>query len=475
MKLNIRFSGLKKFAAASVAAATILLGACDGTQLTGGKNNIIETATEAGTFQTLLAAVDAAGLTGALSNVEQPYTLFAPTDDAFAALGQPAIDALLANPAELTNVLQYHLISGPVNSEAVVATIADTGIVTMLNGQEAMVAQSGENLQIGNDTNGYATITAADIQTSNGVIHVIDAVLTPTAPAPVDPVEPDPNATTDNLSQIISDDGNFSELTNLLTSSQLTNVLADDTKNFTVFAPTDAAFAALPQATIDELTADPDKLQAVLLYHVVPDAIITAADAVAADGTSLTTAQGGTLAVSAANGTVQINNATVTRTDLTAANGIVHEIDTVLIPPATNNDSIFAVLNNDPNYTTLVGFLQTTGLDSDLSNMDANVTIFAPNNAAMADSDTALQAGYTSDIAALTQLLNGHVAAGSLTSADVIALDGQTLQMSDGSTKTIELVGADVSIDGAKVIQADIQAGNGVIHGIDKVLIGTYP
>jgi uncharacterized surface protein with fasciclin (FAS1) repeats len=100
---------------------------------------------------------------------------------------------------------------------------------------------------------------------------------------------------------------------------------------FTVFAPTDEAFAALPEGTLDDLLADPDALADILLYHVVPGNVM-AADVVGLE--SATTAQGSDIAITVDGDTVMVNDATVTATDIVASNGVIHVIDAVLLPPA---------------------------------------------------------------------------------------------------------------------------------------------
>ena len=131
--------------------------------------NIVETAVAAGDFTTLVAAVEAADLAGTLSG-EGPYTVFAPTDDAFAALPEGAVDDLLADPEALANVLTYHVVDGDVMA----ADLSDGMEVEALNGETLTITIDGDTVKV-ND----ATVTTADIVTSNGVIHVIDTVLIP--------------------------------------------------------------------------------------------------------------------------------------------------------------------------------------------------------------------------------------------------------------------------------------------------------
>ncbi|MCU0259850.1 MAG: fasciclin domain-containing protein [Ilumatobacteraceae bacterium] len=134
--------------------------------------SIVDVATEAGGFTTLLAAAEAAGLVEELST--RQLTLLAPTDEAFAALGQETIDALLADPAQLAAVLRNHLL--PVPQDAAAISIFNN--VLTVDGGSLDVNVDGETITIGG-----ATVVQADIPADNGVIHVIDVVLVP-APAP---------------------------------------------------------------------------------------------------------------------------------------------------------------------------------------------------------------------------------------------------------------------------------------------------
>ena len=122
--------------------------------------------------------------------------------------------------------------------------------------------------------------------------------------------------------------GSFNTLVAAVQAAGLVETLQSDGP-FTVFAPTDDAFAKLPEGTVEALIADPDQLRAILLYHVVPGKVM-AADVVSLD--SATTAQGSDLKIALADGGVRINNANVTATDIETSNGVIHVIDTVIIP-----------------------------------------------------------------------------------------------------------------------------------------------
>ncbi|MFV2053803.1 fasciclin domain-containing protein [Aliiroseovarius sp. YM-037] len=134
----------------------------------GHSKDIVDTAVEAGTFTTLVAAVEAAGLVETLKG-EGPFTVFAPTDEAFAALPEGTVEGLLADTEALTAVLTYHVVPGKVMS----GDLSDGMMAATVNGGEVMIGTEG-----GVTVDG-ANVTAADIEASNGVIHVIDAVILP--------------------------------------------------------------------------------------------------------------------------------------------------------------------------------------------------------------------------------------------------------------------------------------------------------
>ncbi len=272
-----------------------------------GPGTIIEVATAAGDFTTLLAAVEAAGLTATLSG-DGPFTVFAPTDAAFDALPEGALDALLADPDALEEVLLYHVVARAVPSSEIV-TLAE---LTTVQGDTVAITVSNGTVMI-ND----ATVVTADVEASNGIIHVIDAVLLPPEPGP------------GTIIEVATAAGDFTTLLAAVEAAGLTATLSGDGP-FTVFAPTDAAFDALPEGALDALLADPDALGEVLLYHVVADSVPSSEIVTLAE---LTTVQGETVAITVSNGTVMINDATVVTADVEASNGIIHVIDAVLLPP----------------------------------------------------------------------------------------------------------------------------------------------
>jgi uncharacterized surface protein with fasciclin (FAS1) repeats len=141
----------------------------DTTEAMDEMGTIVDVASEAGTFTTLLQAAEVAGLVDTLAG-EGPYTVFAPSDDAFAAVDQETLDGLLADPDALADVLLYHVVPG----EYMAADVVTLESATTAQGADLPITVDGDTVMVGD-----ATVTATDIQASNGVIHVIDTVLLP--------------------------------------------------------------------------------------------------------------------------------------------------------------------------------------------------------------------------------------------------------------------------------------------------------
>ena len=300
-------------------------------------------------FSTLLAAVSAAdpAVLETLSNAEldPKVTVFAPTDAAFAALaeelGEEAFAAVLADPEALTNILLYHVTEGEVMAEDVVGaltTFAGAFSAPALNGQSIDVTLTEEG---GVMVDG-ANVVQTDIVASNGVIHVIDAVILPE---------------TRTIAEIVTEmagDMEAPQFKTLLAAVGAADpavlaTLSDPEAELTVFAPTDDAFAAVPADTLSAVLADQPTLTNILLYHVIPskvfsysilsdEAMLTAATS--EEGLSVDSAlEGAALVVKAAVDeetglSVMVNEANTVARDIDAANGVIHVIDAVLLPPA---------------------------------------------------------------------------------------------------------------------------------------------
>jgi uncharacterized surface protein with fasciclin (FAS1) repeats len=293
------------------ATAAALLVFTQGVALAQGTANkdIVTTAVEAGSFKTLAAALQAAGLIETLQG-QGPFTVFAPTDEAFAKLPAGTVDTLLQpeNKQRLIAVLTYHVVPGRVLAADVVKLTA----AATVNGQRVDVKTDGQNVQID-----QARVVAADVACSNGVIHVIDQVILPS----------DSNITTtaDNA-------GSFKTLLAAAKAAGLVEVLSGD-QPLTVFAPTDEAFAKLPAGTVESLLKPENKgkLAAILKFHVVAGRVFWN-DVLSTK--ELRTVEGGVLTVAMTNGVATINGAALTASDIDASNGVIHVIDHVMLPPA---------------------------------------------------------------------------------------------------------------------------------------------
>jgi uncharacterized surface protein with fasciclin (FAS1) repeats len=258
--------------------------------------NIVEVASQAGSFNTLLIAAAAAGLADVLADESATFTVFAPTDAAFAQIPESTLNALLADTEALKNVLLYHVIAdAKVMSDGAVAVAnSENNKVTMANTQMAALSLSGSDLYINT-----SKVSAANVEASNGVIHVVDQVILP----PSMKGEP-----TQNIVEVAVSNPDFSTLVTALQAANLVDALADETKSYTVFAPTNAAFDKIPDDALSALLADNTALTNVLLQHVVA-AEIDSVSAYAANGKAVDTLANNDVSVDLINYTESTNSA----------------------------------------------------------------------------------------------------------------------------------------------------------------------
>lgn len=425
------------------------------------KTTIVDAAVSNGNFTTLVSALQATGLDTTLADTESSFTVFAPTDDAFALLGQDTINALLADIETLSDILTYHVISGEVNSTTAISLAGTT--VDMVNGDAIGLSLDGESLLVNT-----ATVITADIQTDNGIIHVIDAVLLP----PEDMVQP-----TANIVETAVANGNFTTLVAALQATNLDTVLADESATFTVFAPTDDAFALIGEETINTLLENTDVLSSILLQHVVSGAAVNSVTAFSLNGTTVETASMANIALNINTMTdmLMFGGANIVMKDIYTTNGVIHVIDAVVVgdvevpAPAM---SLVDVASDNGSFTTLVSALQATGLDSTLANLDSNFTVFAPSDAAFAK----LPAGTLDNLSndQLTDILLYHVLPGKVLADGAITLAQSAENMTEtanGDNVSLSFVDSMLYVNGAKVSKADVMADNGVIHVIDNVIM----
>lgn len=301
------------------ATAAMALSACGGSDSPVAPptptNDVVQIAQADPQFSILVEAVVAADLAGALKGAG-PFTVFAPTNAAFAAaLTELGItkEALLADKALLSKILTYHVVPAKVLKAQVLLGKP----VNTLQG-ESITLDGAANLTITDQRGRKANVTSTDILASNGVVHVIDKVILPT---------------TKNIVQVAQGNPDFSILVEAVVAANLVGALTGPGP-LTVFAPTNAAFAAALTSlgiTKAQLLADKALLTKVLTYHVVPGLI---REAQVPLDKPITTLQGETFTVDA---TLSITDqrarkAKIVATNVAATNGVVHAIDAVILP-----------------------------------------------------------------------------------------------------------------------------------------------
>jgi len=306
--------------------------------------NIPATAVSTGEHNSLVAALTHVNLVGVLSS-EGPYTVFAPTDAAFEEMGLNLSEFDTEEDNEtLQKILSYHVTMGSVMSSELsdgmeINTLIQEPITVNIYGQGAVVL------------NGEASVTTADVETSNGIIHIIDKVLMPPSMTPAGPpgeicYDMD-NHTVDLTKTEETCEKAWSPAVDIPTTAAATTVhsslvaaiakanLADALKGegpFTVFAPTDQAFTDAG-INLDDFDSDEEisALAGILTYHVVSGKIISTD---LTDGMVAATLNGAELSISISeDGVVSINDAVVTIADVPVSNGVIHVVDKVLIPP----------------------------------------------------------------------------------------------------------------------------------------------
>jgi uncharacterized surface protein with fasciclin (FAS1) repeats len=274
-----------------------------------------EVAEKAGQFKTLLAALKASGLMDGLSKAG-PVTVFAPSDAAFAKLPEGTVEALLNDLPRLRAILKYHVVKGKVPAEEVVKL---KHAKTLL-GQKVTI-KVADGVHVNN-----AKVIATDIHCDAGIIHAIDSVLLPKA----------------DIVDVARDAGSFKTLLTAVEAAGLTDALRGEGP-FTVFAPTDSAFAALPEGLVASLLKDKEKLSAVLTFHVVsgsmPASALAKKDAVKTLQGSKVSLKGACCEVSGKT-TLTVNGASVVKADISTANGVIHVIDKVILPPTATTAEV---------------------------------------------------------------------------------------------------------------------------------------
>ena len=394
---------------------------------------IAERAANQDNLSTLAGALQDAGLADTLGSDDATFTVFAPTNSAFENIDA---DELTGDGDLLSEVLTYHVVPGQAIASG---DIQDGQTVETLEGETLEFSVSNGTVQV----NG-ATVTTADVEASNGVVHVVDGVLLETVDAVDRAILTPQLATTADAISAAGLDASDSALR---------------TQTLTLFAPADGAFSGLK---LDALTSNTDLLSRILQYHVVPGSRLTS-DQISG-GETPSTLEGGNLNIAVDGGTVTVNGIPVSTTDIQTENATIHLIDGVLL----DRIDIVERASITEGLETLTSAVQAAGLDASDSPLrnDDPVTVFAPVNTAFEPLDVD---ELTGDSEILNRVLTHHVVSGQITSDQLSG--GETPTTLEGGSVEIGVSDGTVTVNGIPVSIADIQTRNGVVHVIDGVLL----
>ncbi len=412
---------------------------------------ITKIASETANLSTLYSALQASGLDDAL-DAGGPFTVFAPSNAAFAKLDPDELNTIISTPSLLTSLLQYHVVAAEVFSD----DLANGPVQTLLSGQTVDVSLAGGGVTL----NGTSNVTDADIDASNGVIHIIDEVLLPD------------DFVAQTIVQIAAGNPDFSTLVAALSKPELSDLLAaasDPTSDLTVFAPTNAAFdatlAVLEKESIDDIPVS--LLREIVAYHVLGTAVFSNQ---LTDGAVVETLlPGESVTVDLTDG-VKINGANVVLADVQAVNGVIHALDGVLLPSfvAGSLGTVAEEVLFNQDFTILAAALRQVDLLETVATTE-NITVFAPDNAAFVAAGITSLDGFSDE--ELTTVLTYHVLGARVLSTQ-LPESGIAATLEGGNIYLGYLFGGRVLINGLTEIKAvDIEKSNGVIHVIDRTLV----
>jgi uncharacterized surface protein with fasciclin (FAS1) repeats len=450
-------------------------------------------------YSTLSGLLEVSGLDESL-NGDGPYTVFAPNDDAFAALPPDELSALQQDAGILEQVLSYQIVDGSYT----VDDLPD-GELTTVQGDRVTIATDGDDTTV-ND----ASIVDPDVDASNGMIQGIDAVIVPPGLSLEDVEVP-----TEDLTQLLASNPDYSTVSALLVQSGFATVLGQ-TGPYTVFAPTNDAFAALPPDQLANLQGDNALLRQVLAYHGLFGRFPTQS----LEPGELTTVEGQPVTIGVEGTTYTVNSATIVAPDMEATNGVAHGIDQVLVPPGVDltpvppettttappestttappgttttttepatttteaavvTEDLYETLAGDERFDLFVRLIDAAELQDTLANAE-EITVFAPTDGAFGADPEDAEALVDRVIDTLSvdelQDLLKYQAVPSVLPVDALEpgrletfLTGESVTVvGSGEDATIE---GDANSDAATIVAPDLEASNGVAQGIDKFLL----
>jgi transforming growth factor-beta-induced protein len=414
-------------------------------------------------FSSLVAALGLADLVATLQG-PGPFTVFAPTNEAFTRLG---IDLTTLPKETLQTILLYHVVPGNLNAAAVTASTSLTTAASTGTPAAPLTLKAGSR-DAGFFLNGLTQIVTPNVTATNGVVHAIDSVLLP----------PSVLATL-TVTQVVSAYPSLGLLKDAVVKAGLADTLSTDPATFTLFAPENRGFSnlltELGAASLDAISAT--QLVPILRYHLL-GAVTLSPAAVAAAGTKVA-GLGGQIVFALDGSNLALDGrATVLYTDIVTKNGVIHVIGDVLLP------SLLDIVANDAGarFDSLVasvvyadGLPAPTGVYSTaLDNDAADLTLFAPDDSGFATLFSALGVSGPTGLAVGTirAVLDAHVATERLSAAGVLAATGPI----DSLSTTDDLVATNLPgrlrLNGLSVIaETDLIASNGYLHRLDSVVL----
>ncbi|MGB5431292.1 fasciclin domain-containing protein, partial [Eudoraea sp.] len=480
----------------------------ENTALLASEKNLVETAQETDALSSLVAALTRADenegtdLVTALSS-EGPFTVFAPTNDAFKELlsGLENYDSLEDFDSEeekelLAAILTYHVFAGGALPSS---ELSEGQTITTLQGEELTV-KLDNGVFIKDATEADARVVIPNIEVSNGIVHVVDKVLLPQAILDALNQEEDEDDEEGTLVDLVVETESLSILEAAVIKAGLVETLSGEGP-FTVFAPKDDAFIALLEVLGDDYNSLDDfdteaemmLLRDILLYHVIP-AEVFAADLEAgsvhtalADNSLEIISSGETFVIGDASDT----NANIIGADFTASNGVAHIIDKVLLPQSAIDfvtslslKTIVEIAVETDDLSLLVeALIQADAGLVELLGGEGPFTVFAPDNHAFVALLDALGDDYHSlsdfdteeEKALLVDILTYHVVSGTAAFSGDLS-SGQHIPTAQGESIGINITNGTVHVEdatdtNATVVIPDVEASNGVVHIINKVLL----
>eukprot|EP00903_Cladosiphon_okamuranus_P012606 g11796.t2 len=433
-----------------------------------------------GVFDIFLAGVARTGLEPMLTGVDGLYTVFAPGDFAFESVGITNETILTFDRDILSSILSYHVVANEaVDNSTLNGPLREFS--TLLSGSTLRNAVDGGVLDA---TQMKANILAADLQAVNGYLHAIDIVLEPyplftQSPTAAPTAAPTYLSLVDTLVAENADStgayfGQFDTMIAALSASNLDIELAGPL-SFTVFAPTSAAFAAAGVGPDNVDSIPPSILENLLKYHTLPGGV--ARSAIAREDTLFTTLKVGLETSGATLIDSQGIPVNIVEADVECSNGYLHYVDGVLMPPdlMTSLESY-----NEPGgsyegvFDTFVRAMDITNMSGEYKGLNGPYTIFAPTDSAFAELRLNASNIDRTNRSALSELMQYHVLEGEMEIAD---LEGRntfrTLDYAAAGSLMTTAGGQIVDTQGgqAEVLVGDLSSSNGVLHGIDGVLM----